>query len=206
MIELERYTAATKLGIEAVDAGTMGCIAADIIESARKWIDFGSGRGEFSLALIEKNSLLNIWNLEERPDYMEIADKARKSLPEEESIRIRNITGKIEKVTRGLYTSSGILQNSMDVASVHCYEPGKISERNIVNAINYCLKPGGHAIMTLDSELDTYKKFLKYLQNRFSKIIVGNHPTEYPKTSFIFALWHRHPKFPGTPPFICIKK
>jgi hypothetical protein len=203
---LERYEAANKLGIEVVYAETMGCISADIVKNARTWVDFGSGRGEFSLALIEKNSLLDIWNLEKQIDYVEVADKAQRSLSPEKSIRIHNVTGKIEKITRGLYSFAGILKNSMDVASLHCYEPGKISEQNIVNAIDYCLKPGGHAIITLDSEVDNYKKFLKYLKTRFSKVIVGDHPREYPKTSFTFALWHRHHKFPGVPPFICIKK
>ncbi|MFH1860785.1 MAG: hypothetical protein ABH870_07240 [bacterium] len=206
MINIKRYEAANKLGIEIVDTNTIGCITADIIKNARTWVDFASGRGEFSLALIKINSVLNIWNFEKRPDYVEITDKARKLLLPEESIRVYNITGKIEMVHRGIYASEGILQNSMDVASLHCYEPGKISEQNVVNAINYVLKPGGHVIITLDSEIDNYKKLLKYLTKRFSKVMIGNHPTGYPQTSYTFALWHRHPEFPGTPPFICIRK
>ncbi len=209
MIEIGRYEVANRLGIEVVDTETMGCITADIIKNAQNWIDLASGRGEFSLSLIEKNSLLNIWNFEKRSDYVEIADKARNSLSLEKSARIHNVTGKIEKIARGLYAREGILPDIMDVASLHCYEPGKISEKAIVNALNYCLKPGGHAIITLDSEIDNYKKFLAYLKNLkkcFSRIIVGNHPPEYPKTSYTFALWHRHPRFPGMPPFICITK
>ncbi|MBU0699912.1 hypothetical protein KKE26_01220 [bacterium] len=206
MIKIKRYELADKLGIEIVDADTMGCIVADIIKNTHTWVDFASGRGEFSLALIKRNSVLNIWNFEKRPDYVEIIDKARKLLPSEESTRIYNITGKIEMVPRGIYASEGILQNSMDVVSLHCYEPGKISEQNVINAIDYVLKSGGHVIITLDSEVDNYKKLLKYLKKRFSKVMIGNHPTGYPQTSYTFALWHRHPEFPGIPPFICIKK
>lgn len=181
-------------------------IVADIIKNARTWIDFASGRGEFSLALIKKNHIVNIWNLEKRPDFVEVSDNDQKLLLPEESIRIRNITGKIEMVARGRYTSEGILQNSMDVVSLHCYEHGKMKERNVINAMDYVLKSGGYAIITLDSEIDNYKKFLKNLKKRFSNVIVGNHPTEYPQTSYTFALWHRHPEFPGVIPFICIQK
>ncbi len=206
MIEINRYETANRLGIEVVDADTIGCISADIIKNAYTWIDLASGRGEFSLALIEKNNLLNVWNLEKRSDYVEITDKAKNLLPPSESVRIHNVNGKIEKVARGLYACEGILQNLMDAASLHCYEPGKISEKAVVNAINYVLKPGGYAIITLDSEVVNYKNFLKYIKKCFSKVIIGNHPTEYPKTSYTFALWHRHTEFPGIPPFICIKK
>ncbi|MFH1097182.1 MAG: hypothetical protein V1749_06760 [Candidatus Desantisbacteria bacterium] len=202
----KRYEIANRLGIEIVDTDTMGRITADIIKNASTWVDFASGRGEFSLALIQRNCMLNIWNFEKRPDYVEVANNDRKLLSPEESIRIRNIIGKIEAVARGQYASDGILQNSMDVVSLHCYEPGKISGQDAVNAMDYVLKSGGHAIITLDSEVDNYKKFLKYLKKRFSKVMVGNHPAEYPQTSYTFALWHRHHEFPGVPPFICIEK
>ncbi|MBI4753170.1 hypothetical protein HY793_02200 [Candidatus Desantisbacteria bacterium] len=206
MNEKQRYEAADRLGIEIVDTDTMGCIAADIIKNACTWVDFASGRGEFSLALVKRNHMVNIWNLEKRTDFVEVSDKDQKLLLPEESMRIRNIIGKIEMVARGRYASDGILQNSMDVVSLHCYEPGKFSEQNAINAMNYALKSGGHAIITLDSEIDNYTKFLKNLKKRFKKVMVGNHPTGYPQTSYTFALWHRHREFPGVPPFICVQK